>query len=676
MAEVIKRTEIAYIEGVNTVVAHNISKKEELRYAENVRSPQIGTIEKRKGQTAIGNDITATANYDLFYFPNNNALSTGLFRSSLAAGAASLYYLNTSDVWTALSGLGTGFLFLGDSTTQFDITGPTSTVMTYTYDTTGTNPYLSLKLKVGDSLYINAQNFAAANKGTFTVTEVGTTYFKVVNAAGTAENNKTIGTGTIVSLSRKTSHAIAEGCMFLVDGISTNRYINSDGTTVTDSTTMLDAHLYGSPKARKINYYKDKLYLGDFDLGAVRQRNSVQMSSQPLGILTLVSGDALAGAVTIEVPETKYFYIASDKIDVYRGGVKIETLTVTGKTEKTITVTATTNPILAADELWVQDTYDGTKKKCFRWASQASGTNIKQYDTFKFSGGDNDEMTIMTNIGNVMIMSNKNSMASWNGSVTKNFDVNVGCVSHRSFVKAYNMLFFVHYTGIYITQGEDPRLVSAKLDEYIRGATTAGLENSTAFRKGLSVFFCIGDVTLYNADGSIKTIEPKVCLEYDIKQENWYVHTNVNAKDSATYISSSDPDRSIFTHGSNFKVYEFLSGNSDDSAEIPMMISFPPITLSAQFENICFPQQILVEVETGNGIKCFVSLDEEPEYALKDEARKGVNIIKVTPPNDMVEAARCRKIRILFKEFSKAACKISRVALIYKLTEEQEIYHK
>lgn len=676
MAEVIKRTEISYVDGVNTVVSHNISKKEELRYAENVRSPQIGTVEKRKGQSTLGNDISASANYDLFYFPSTNPVGTGLYRESFASGAASLYYLNASNVWTALSSLGTGLLKIGDSTTQFDITGPTSNIMTYTYDTTGTNPYLTINTKVGDVLYINAQNFNTANNGTFTITELGTNYFKVSNSSGVAESNKTIGTGSIVSLSRKSSHTFAEQCCFIVNGIDTNRYINLDGLTVTDSTTLLDAHLYGSPKAKLVNYYKDKLYLADLIVGGTRQRNMIQSSSPPLGILALVTGDEDAGATSIPVSDTKYFYISNDKIDVYRGGVKIETLTVTGKTETDIIVSATSNAILAADELWVQDTYDGTKKKCFRWASQASGTNIKQYDMFKFSGGDNDEMNMLTNIGNVMVMSNKNSLSYWNGSVQTNFDAYVGCVSKRGYTKAYNMLFFVHYTGIYVTQGDSPRLISAKMDEYIRGATTTGLENSTAGRKGLSVFFCIGDVTLYNADGSLRTVEPDVCLEYDIKQENWFVHTNVSASDMATYISSSDPDRNVFTSSSDYKVYEFLTGNADNGSEIPMMISFSPITLSTQFENMCFPQQILVEVETGNGIKCFVSLDDEIEYQLKDEARKGVNIIKVTPPNDNVEAARCRKIRIVFKEFSKAACKISRVALIYKQTDEQEIHHK
>lgn len=676
MAESLKRLEIKYFEGVNTIVSHNIAKIEEMRYCENVRSSQIGTIEKREGQTLIGSALTATANNDLFYFKSSSVLSTGLYRVSFVSPSETIYYLNTSNVWTALTGYGTGLCAIGESTTQFDITGPTSTVMTYTFDGTGTNPYLGLKLKIGDILFINAQNFSSVNNGTFTVTDVGTNYFKIVNASGTAETNKTIGTGSIVVTNKKISHTSAEGCLFFVDGVSTNRYISPDGVTVVDSTTMLDAHFYNSPKARKINYYKDRIYLADFDVGSTRYQNSIQMSSKPLGILALITEDADAGATTIKVSETKYFYINSDKIDVYRGGVKIETLTVTAKTEKDITVSPTTNALLGSDELWVQNTYDGTSKMCFRWANQSSGSNVKQYDTFKFSGGGNDAITMLTNIGNVMVLGNKNAMAYWNDSVLTNFDAYVGCVSDQGYVKAYNMLFFVHYTGIYVTQGDNPRLISSKVEEYIKGATTAGLEASSAGRKGLCVFFCIGDVTLYNSDGSVKTIEEDVCLEYDIKQENWYVHTNVKAEQMATYISSTDPDRSVFANNTDFKVYEFLSGSSDGDDEIPMMASTASLTLASKFENICFPQQIIVEVEAGNGIKCFVSLDGEPEYELKKEVRKGLNIINVVPPSDMVSAARCRRIRILFKEFSNASCKISRVALVYKETEEQELHHK
>ena len=87
---------------------------------------------------------------------------------------------------------------LGDSTTQFDITNPSGTTFRYTWDGTGTTPgTFSSLISVGGSIVLNAQNFSAANNGTFTITGVSSTYFEVTNAAGVVESNKTIGTGTI-----------------------------------------------------------------------------------------------------------------------------------------------------------------------------------------------------------------------------------------------------------------------------------------------------------------------------------------------------------------------------------------------------------------------------------------------------------------------------------------------
>jgi len=90
---------------------------------------------------------------------------------------------------------------IGSSDTQFDITNPGGTTFRYTFDGTGTDPSIAdsdASLRIGDVLNIQAQNFAAGNKGRFTLTAVGANYFEVDNASGAVESNKTIGTGSIV----------------------------------------------------------------------------------------------------------------------------------------------------------------------------------------------------------------------------------------------------------------------------------------------------------------------------------------------------------------------------------------------------------------------------------------------------------------------------------------------
>jgi hypothetical protein len=235
------------------------------------------------------------------------------------------------------------------------------------------------------------------------------------------------------------------------------------------------------------------------------------------------------------------------------------------------------------------------------------------------------------------------------------------------------MLFFVHYNGIYVSTGAEPKLISSKVQAYFDGATKANLENAAAGKKGMCVFFWIGDVTLYNIDGSVNKTLSNVVLEYNLKQEGWYVHTGIPASQFATYIEATDPDKIVFTNTSTGDVYEFLNGNSDNGNEIPFSIVTSDITLNREFERISYPKQFIVEVEAGNNVKPFVSIDRAQFYELGLNASKGCAVIPVTPrePND--KYARGRKIKLCIKEMSLSPVKITRLSLIYTDSAEQEV---
>jgi len=578
------RINIPYFEGVNTIVEHNLSKKVELEYAENVRSLKIGSIEKRRGYSSLGTGITPLANYGLFYFESTTS-NKFLYRITTVGASITVYYLNNSSVWTALTGAGTG-----------------------------------------------------------------------LSAA-------------------RVSATVAENCCFLVNGTDVNRFIAADGTTVTTSASFATTnHVFRSPKAFKINYYKDRLYVADYYLGSSRIKNGVMFSSKPVGIVALTSADVtLSGSpVTIDVTDTKYIY-ATDSLDVVRGGTKIATIAITAKTETTITASSLSANILSSDELWVANTYDGTNGMVFRWADVANGTSVKRYDSFKMTGGSNNQINLLTNIGDVMAVSHKDSFMVWNGSNLTGFDSKIGCVSPDGFIKVNNILFFTHYTGVYATTGGEPKLISSKVQDYFDGATQAGLEACAVGKKGLYLFFSIGTVTLYNTDGSTYKTLSNVVLEYNIRQENWFVHINVPASRFENYITSTDPDKIVFTSSVDYAVYDFLTGTSDNNAEIPFMIMSSDITLNKDFELISYPKRFIVETESGNTILPFVSLDRGQLYGLNLTANKGCAVIPVVPQEANDKYARCRKIRLCLKESSKGYVKISRVALEYSDTAEQEV---
>lgn len=122
----------------------------------------------------------------------------------------------------------TDLVSLAAADTQFDITNPSGQTFRYTFDGTGTNPSITAaNFVVGRYVDIQAQNFAAGNKGLFKITGSGADYFEVTNASGVVESNKTIGTGNIKVKSHQT----------LLHFIGSNTTANSEEIQTSDITS-------------------------------------------------------------------------------------------------------------------------------------------------------------------------------------------------------------------------------------------------------------------------------------------------------------------------------------------------------------------------------------------------------------------------------------------------------
>lgn len=474
-------------------------------------------------------------------------------------------------------------------------------------------------------------------------------------------------------------YSYAENNVFVVNINQANRYIKPDGVTVVTSTDGT-GHLFNSPQASKVNFYKNRLYLADFTRSGTRYKTTILRSSYPMGIIALLNADYtnLASGSTLEVTDTKYMYTdaGANTYDIYRGTALIKTITLTTINQTTVVATWTgTLTVLSSDEIWISGTYAGPK--VFRWVANptTTGRDVAQYDTMKLAGGENDEITMLTNIGNVMMTSNKSSMSTWNDYTLENFDLDIGCVSPNGYVKMIGTLYFLHYTGIYSTTGSIPQLVSNKIEKYITGATKAGKEASAAGRKGRSIFFTLGDVTLYKLDGSVNKVLPDVCVEYNLIQENWFIHTNVKAAEFATFIEATDSDRLEFIDKSgNMAVKEFLSGETDDGSEIHFRVDTMKLTMQSDyFERSSNPIGLLTEVERGSAMQVFINLENEEEYyPIEGTLRKGLSVMKITNKDDnRGKPPVARLISVSLRDSSKQICKVSRMTLIYTpLTDE------
>ena len=638
-----RRIDIPYLEGVNSLVSFNIGKKTELIHAENARSKMVGTIEKREGQTVLGVNLNnkpfvTSVNYGLFSFQNN--YNRGFYRiSALEDSSISVKVVDNIGV-IETSFPSTLSIFKQDSiSVKEQINNNTGNVVTI--------------------YYINGNNQWVPLSG----------------------NGTNIPGGIF-------DYSYAEGCVFLVNQNSDNRYITADGSTVITSTTGM-GHLYNTPSASRVNFYKNRLYLGDFVKNGIRYPTTILRSSYPVGLICLLNADytAAVSGSTLDVTDTKYLYetTGANVYDIYRGETLITTITITKVNESSIVATWSGTPnLLASDEIWLGGTYNGTKY--FRWVNNptSSGRDVKQYDTMKLSGGENEPITVLTNIGNVMLAANKSSMLSWNDYTLENFDLDIGCVSKKGYVKMIGTFYFLHYTGIYATSGGVPNLISNKIEKYITGATKAGKEASAAGKKGRSIFFTLGDVSLYNSDGSLNKILKDVCVEYNLVQENWYVHTNVKSSEFATFIESVDSDRLEFldTDG-NKAVKEFLNGETDDGNVIHFRIDTMKLTMginqnagtsTVAFEYSSKPIALLTEVERGTSMQVFANLDKNEEfYPLEGTMGKGLSVIKFKGKDeDRGKPPYCRLVSLSIRDSSKQLCKLSRMSIIYLPTTDED----
>jgi hypothetical protein len=641
-----QRVDIPYFEGINGAVGHVLAKKTELAHAENARSKVVGTIEKREGQTITGTTTTGTqfytsGNYSLAYFENGSPNT--LYRISQAALSNLSITINETVVMMealSMSGVGT-------------VTAP-------------------LNINVTDRVTITESVMdGIANTATIYYLATGSNYWTALTSAGAGIP------------AAKFSHVIADGNLFLVNGYSNNRYIGSDGTTVTDSSTG-GGHLFNSPNAKKIAFYKNRLYLGNFKKDFEWYKTTVLRSSYPLGIVALVNADdsAFVATDTLSVTDTKYFFADSgaNSYEIWRGVTKICGFTINLVNELTVTAATVTHPttgasghsasILASDEIWIAGTYTG--KKIFRWASNptSGGKDVKLYDTFKLTGGDNDELKMMTTVGDVLMLGNNNSLATWNDYTLVTHDVGVGCVSLNGYVKSYGSLFFIHYTGVYSTSGGIPTMISQKVQRYIDGATKTGLENAAAGKKGKSVFFKIGTVTLYAPDGSVEKTLYDVALEYSIPDTNWYLHTNVKGDQFETYRTSSNFDMLEMTDDAGaHSVKQFLDSTvtTDDGVEIPFRADMNDLTLqSGAFENINNPFSISIEADRGAGMEAFVRVDRNKYYKLDGDVRKGVSTLKVHGADDTRGKPPVgRLFGVSIRDSSRQICKLDRLAVFF-----------
>ena len=272
------------------------------------------------------------------------------------------------------------------------------------------------------------------------------------------------------------------------------------------------------------------------------------------------------------------------------------------------------------------------------------------------------------------MIGNKRNLAAWDDYTLQNIDLNIGCTSNRGSVKMLGTLYFLDYGGVYGTNGGLPTLLSRKVSRYIEGATKAGLENAAAGYKGLSVFFAIGDSTLYHSDGQEDRTISDVVLEYNVGDQNWYVHTEVPMSQFINYIDSEGKEQLWGTHTGSNEVSSFLEGGSDNGAAIFMRADTQEVQLTKEFEMSSSLLSVQTEVDRGSQMKIFVSINKGRFYELQGTVKKGTSSLKIHAiDKDMNSPVYCEKIQVSYRDSSKQRCRLNQTAIIYRPTSIDNI---
>ena len=519
---------------------------------------------------------------------------------------------------------------------------------------------------------------ASTTSTSVTGLNVSTTLLNV--GMGVAGTNIPAGT-TIQSIDSSSSITLSQAATgpctsFVFSKAATGTYLNNGGTaTITGlniSTTLLSSGM---------TITASTLPAGTL-LASILTANSVTMSSLATGSPTnYVFSLSATGACALSTTVTGLSVNASGLTlgmgvsgPLIPNGTTIASIVSDSSITLSQSATATGattfvfaySSFLSQDQIYVKGSMEG--EKVYRWPNNPtmSGQDVKQYSTFKLSGSDESDITMCENVGNVMIIANRSILASWNDSIINYFDLGIGCVSDRGFIKAYGALYFIHYTGIYATSGGMPNIISSPIKPYLEGATKSGLENAVAGRKSRSVFFAIGDSKIYNPDGSVKRYLKDVCLEYHITQQNWYVHTGVPASAFETWIDEYDPSRLLFLDNKTKDVKAFLEGDSDDGAEIFFRADTNPLPIATNIEELSNPQLVIIESERGSSMECYVSIDGEEYYPLEGQAEKGITRLRFHGKDGATGSPPIgHYVALSFRDGSTQRCKIGRVAVTF-----------
>lgn len=150
----------------------------------------------------------------------------------------------------------------------------------------------------------------------------------------------------------------------------------------------------------------------------------------------------------------------------------------------------------------------------------------------------------------------------WDNYKLVRADTSFGAASALCLARIVRFSFHANRDGIFVYDGVDDRIISAKVEDYIRGINQANIGdiNGAAFQR--KFYLAVGDTAEYKRAIAVT----KAVFVYDYDQNNWTIYDNHDAKCWSTFITSGVEN--LYFGTSDGYIMKALTGNDDNGAVI------------------------------------------------------------------------------------------------------------
>lgn len=252
-------------------------------------------------------------------------------------------------------------------------------------------------------------------------------------------------------------------------------------------------------------------------------------------------------------------------------------------------------------------------------------------DYFDVNPDDGDEITGLENNGNRLLIFKNRALYRWTfGQTEPDRLIGVGTSSQECVKTNFDLgiTFFANQRGAYAYTGGRPKLISRKIQPWFDAIPVADVSNFVAEVDADHYYLYLSDSL--TVQGRAYT---NVMVVYHISLDAWTIYTlGSPLRWMSRYITTA-PNEAVYFGSTDGRVYQFLSGTTDNNAAIngeivtkEHMLTFPGKT-NVEYVDVIARQPVNAKVE------CF--FDRKPDPTILNSVKDRVSNFRVGAGKDV-----------------------------------------